>query len=90
MFTTFFSSVAASLVGKLPNTSGGYAGNVAYRYYQDKSAKQSSFICSPVGEEDILKLLHSFSIIKLLVRLGCQLGFSKLGQIKYPLQYHNS
>ena len=47
--------MAASLVGKLPNITGGYAGNFVYKYYQDKGAKQNSLKFSPVGKEDILK-----------------------------------
>ena len=56
--------MAASLVGKLPNITGGYAGNFVYKYYQDKGAKQNSFKFSPVGEEDILKYLLSLNVSK--------------------------
>ena len=64
IFNTFFTTVAASLVGKLPNITGGYAGNFVYKYYQDKGAKQNSFKFSPVGEEDILKSLLSLNVSK--------------------------
>ena len=56
--------MAASLVSKLPNITGGYAGNFVYKYYQDKGAKQNSFKFSPVGEEDISKSLHSLNVSK--------------------------
>ena len=49
---TFFTTVAASLVGKLPDITGGYAGNFVYKYYQDKGAKQNSSKYSPVGERE--------------------------------------
>ena len=42
-----FTTVAASLVGKLPNITGGYAGNFVYKYYQDKGAKRNSFKFRP-------------------------------------------
>ena len=74
--------MAASLVGKLPNITGGYAGNFVYKYYQDKGAKQNSFKFSPVGEEDILKSLLSLNVSK----ATGQLGFSRMGQIKYLVQ----
>ena len=54
----------------LQTTTGGYTGNFVYKYYQDKGAKQSSFTFSPGEKGDIL--LHS--------RMGCQLGFSRLGE----------
>ena len=78
--------MAASLIGKLPNITGGYAGNFVYKYYQDKGAKQNSFKFSAVGEEDILKSLLAWMLLKLLVWMGCQLGFSRMGRIKYLVQ----
>ena len=48
ILNTFFTTVAASLVVKLPNITGGYAGNFVYKYYQGKSARQNSFKFSPV------------------------------------------
>ena len=33
IFNTFFTTVAASLVGKLPNITGGYAGHFVYKYH---------------------------------------------------------
>ena len=54
--------MSASLVGKLPNITGGYAGNIVYKYYQDKGPKQHSFKFSLVGEEDILKYLGLYDV----------------------------
>ena len=48
--------MAASLVGKLPNITGGYSGTFVYKYHQEEGAGQNSFKFSPVGErDDILK-----------------------------------
>ena len=71
--------MAASLVGKLPNITGGYAGNFVYKYYQDKGAKQNSFKFSPVGEEDILKSLLGLNVSKATGLDGLSAGFSKDG-----------
>ena len=79
IFNTFFTTVAASLVGKLPNITGGYAGNFVYKYYQDKGAKLSSFKFSPVGEEDILKSLLSLNVSKATGLDGLSARFLKDG-----------
>ena len=79
IFNTFFTTVAASLVGKLPNITGGYAGNCVYKYYQDKGAKQNSFKFSPVGEEDILKSLLSLNVSKATGLDGLSARFLKDG-----------
>ena len=79
IFNTFFTTVAASLVGKLPNITGGYAGNFVYKYYQDKGAKQNSFKFSPVGEEDILKSLLSLNVSKATGLDGLSARFLKDG-----------
>ena len=71
--------MAASLVGKLPNITGGYAGNFVYKYYQDKGAKQNSFKFSPVGEEDILKSLLSLNVSKATGLDGLSARFLKDG-----------
>ena len=71
--------MAASLAGKLPNITGGYAGNFVHKYYQDKGAKQNSFKFSPVGEEDILKSLLSLNVSKATGLDGLSARFLKDG-----------
>ena len=71
--------MAASLGSKLPKIIGGYAGNCVYKYYQDKGAKQNPFKFSPVGEEDILKSLHSLNVSKATGRDGLSVRFLKDG-----------
>ena len=75
----FFTTVAASLVGKLSNITGGYAEHFVYKYYQDKGAKQNSFKFSLVGEEDILKALHSLNVSKATGLDGLSSRFLKDG-----------
>ena len=79
IFNTFFTTVAASLVGKLPNITGGYAENFVYTYYQDEGAKQNSFKFSPVGEEEILKSSHSLNVSKATGLYGLSARFLKNG-----------
>ena len=79
IFNTFFTTVAASLVGKLPNITGGYAGNFVHIYHQDKGAKQNSFKFAPVGEEDILKSLLSLNDCKATGLNGLSVRFLRDG-----------
>ena len=70
--------MAASLVCKLPNISGG-VGNFVYKYYQDKGAKQNYFKFSPFGEKDILKSLHILNVNKATDLDGLSARFLKDG-----------
>ena len=79
IFNTFFTTVAASLVGKLPNITDGYARNSVYKYYQDKGAELNSFKFSLVGEEDILKSLLSLNVSKATGLDGLSARFLKDG-----------
>ena len=81
----FSTTVEASLVGKLPNITGGYAGNFVYKYYQDKGAKQNS----SVGEEDIIKYLLSLNVSKSTGLDGLSARFLKdgAGQISSALAH---
>ena len=71
--------MAASLVGKLPNITDGYARNSVYKYYQDKGAELNSFKFSLVGEEDILKSLLSLNVSKATGLDGLSARFLKDG-----------
>ena len=80
IFHTFLLlTVAASLIGKLPNITGGYAGNFVNKYYQEKGAKQNSFKFSPVGDEDILKSLPSLNVSEATGLDGLSARFLKDG-----------
>ena len=79
IFNNLFTTVAASLVGKLPNITGGYAGNFVNKYYQEKGAKQNSFKFSPVGDEDILKSLPSLNVSEATGLDGLSARFLKDG-----------
>ena len=86
--------MAAGLPGKLPNITGRYAGNFAYKYYQDKGAKQNSFKFSPVVEEDILKSSLSLNDISKATGLDVlsarflKDGANQISQIKYLVQIY--
>ena len=60
-FNTFFTTVAAKLVQKLPVGSGKYTGDFAKEYYKEKGVKLDSFKFSVISESDILKLLLGIS-----------------------------
>ena len=79
--------MAASLVGKVPNITGRYAGNFVYKYYQDKGATQNSFKFSPVREEDILKSLLSLNVSKATGLDGLSARFLKDGAIQMSSAY---
>ena len=79
---TFFTTVAASLIGKLPDITSGNDGNFVYKYYQDKGAKKRYFKFSPIREEDILKSLHSLNVGKATGLDGLSARFLKDGANK--------
>ena len=79
IFNTFFTIVAGSLVGKLPNITGCFAGNFVYKYYQDNGAEQNSFKFSQVEEEDILKSSLSLNVSKATGLDGLSARFLKDG-----------
>lgn len=60
-FNTYFTSIASSLVSKLPSCTGIFGKEFVTDYYQSKGVVQNTFRLSPVGEESVLKLLQKLS-----------------------------
>ena len=63
-FNTFFSTVASSLIEKLPNCSGTFGKSFVREYYQKLGACKNAFGFSLVSEEKVLKYLFKLGANK--------------------------
>ena len=60
-FNHFFTTIAANLVAKLPDISGGFVGLFIDTYYSLKGVKKDSLKFTPISEEETLKHLLNLS-----------------------------
>ncbi len=56
-FNSFFTNIATTLVSKLPQSTGKYNQSFIQDYYKSNGVQSDHFVLSPVGEDDVLKLL---------------------------------
>ena len=61
-FNHFFTTIAANLVAKLPDTSGGFVGPFIDTYYSLKGVKNDSFKFTPISEEETLNTEHLLNL----------------------------
>ena len=87
-FNDFFTTVASTLVSKLPKPSGLFGMNHVRNFYSDKVA-QDSFKLNPVDKDQVLKIINNLGSEKATGIDGLPVRFIKDGanQISNPLTH---